>query len=174
MFLLSITEEKKALYEEGICKVKAGLREIATATEISYVNIAGPVLATISGFVAEYELRPDLLTENEKVKATRQVSGQIRSIRHDMNLLTEAIGGSFESLKNKIPRKEKTIIMCEDCNKVFKGEQYFQNHGCWPKNCPDCNLKVSSRRQMRNHQPCKNMREDEMRKKVLSFRKRIE
>ena len=53
------------------------------------MNITWPALATITGFVAEYELSPDLTTENEEVKATRQVGGQIRSTRNDMNLLTQ-------------------------------------------------------------------------------------
>ena len=73
---------------------------------ISYVNIVWPVLAIITGFDAiitgfdaEYELAPDLATGNEEVKATCQVGGQIRNIRHDMNLLTQAIGGSFDKSK---------------------------------------------------------------------------
>ena len=108
--LLFLTEEKNKCYEEGLQKVQTGLREICGAIGASYTNLTNPVLAIISSFKAEFELRPDLENETKQAISVREMKGRLTGIRHDLNWLGEVMGGTYLTLQNQpIPKKASDV-----------------------------------------------------------------
>ena len=96
--------------------MQTGLGEICGAIGASYTNLTNPVLAIISSFKAEFELRPDLENETKQVKSVREMKGRLTGIRHDLNWLGEVMGGTYLTLQNQpIPKKASDVkaIKCK-------------------------------------------------------------